>query len=880
MPVVRPVVVTSPTPAQPVRRAATSVPRTSPYRGGRPPDGSRSRRREGRTGKAVHRLPQADAHRLLAAQLGHLGRGGRVAARPVQRHRERQGRGRSPGVLLLGRPDHQGQGRQVPHVHEHLVGDDGIQPGLVRLRRLPRRQRAKGAGALPCGKSSCTPTTARTKGTTCPRSSCRTAATRSWSARPSPFTIYKSSSLDGPWTGCVASIQTNGIKTVSTVACPPGGACNDTHYDSNVSLVARHDGKFEIVQRHGSIAIADTLCGPYRMQKPTWTYPQANLPNVDSIYPKRTSIPGVSNPTYGWEEDPHIWRSGASTTSSIRAPEIASAGTCIHPTASQLEGQRVRLVSAGVPEDLRLRGQHHRTRSGTRWSGPAWSWKMATRRTSPGPWPTSTRTIRYRAFQSRQQGHRGAVRRRRFRRRFRHRRSRRQRRRGRRGGAGGVAGTGGSAGSGGGGRGGSAGRRGRAAAAAGVAAARAAREAAPAAAGAQPAGGRWRRRRPAGPLAAARPAALQRPVVWAALLRRVAVAAAAARPPAVVVEAAARLPAVRRAQGVGGSTGGSSSGGSGGNTGSGGSTSIPGEDGVPAAAARWAPRRATARFARSAAGRAGHADSQAAEPPKPPSALNDAFRQSSAGSEPGTRSTHVARNPGARPRASIITMRPLVVHSGQSAVAAVVMSAGVASCVAGVHGTAPPDASVSTTPDSAADVRSEVMPPNLSSPFERWLACDPATGLNCPVPPCGNGMLNPPAETCDDGNRTGGDGCSPDCKTETDWICPTPGSPCLYTVVCGDGLVAGAETCDDHNTEAGRRLQRDAASSSRGGRVRSEGARCVPSLRRRHEAGLRAVRRRQRLGRATAAATRVGWSRASPARRRARPATGRRAATT
>ena len=124
-----------------------------------------------------------------------------------------------------------------------------------------------------------------------------------------PFTIYKSTSLDGPWTGCTASIQTNGIKTSSTTTCPPGGACNDTHYDSNVSLVARPDGKFEIVQRHGFIAIADTLCGPYKMQKPTWTYPQANLPNVDSIYPKRTSIPGVSNPSYGWEEDPHIWYS-------------------------------------------------------------------------------------------------------------------------------------------------------------------------------------------------------------------------------------------------------------------------------------------------------------------------------------------------------------------------------------------------------------------------------------------------------------------------------------------------------------------------------------------------------------------------------------------
>ena len=124
-----------------------------------------------------------------------------------------------------------------------------------------------------------------------------------------PFTIYKATSLDGPWTGCAASIQTNGVKTSSTTTCPPGGACNDTHYDSNVSLVARPDGKFEIVQRHGFIAIANTLCGPYKMQKPTWTYPQANLPNVDSIYPKRTSIPGVTNPSYGWEEDPHIWYS-------------------------------------------------------------------------------------------------------------------------------------------------------------------------------------------------------------------------------------------------------------------------------------------------------------------------------------------------------------------------------------------------------------------------------------------------------------------------------------------------------------------------------------------------------------------------------------------
>ena len=109
-----------------------------------------------------------------------------------------------------------------------------------------------------------------------------------------PLTIYKSSSLDGPWTGCSPSSQV--------------GA-------SNVSLFPREDGKFQIVERNGTIAISDTLCGTYVKQKPTCSYTQnatdaQGNPVVGSIYPKRTSIPGVTNPTYLWQEDPHIWRSG------------------------------------------------------------------------------------------------------------------------------------------------------------------------------------------------------------------------------------------------------------------------------------------------------------------------------------------------------------------------------------------------------------------------------------------------------------------------------------------------------------------------------------------------------------------------------------------
>ncbi|HEY5283422.1 MAG TPA: hypothetical protein VIM14_11590, partial [Polyangia bacterium] len=109
-----------------------------------------------------------------------------------------------------------------------------------------------------------------------------------------PFQIFKSSSLDGPWTGCSPQSDIG---------------------SSNVSMFPRHDGKYQIVERNGTIAISDTLCGHYVKQKPTCAYTQnptdaQGNPVVGSIYAKRTSIPGVPNPTYLWQEDPHIWRSG------------------------------------------------------------------------------------------------------------------------------------------------------------------------------------------------------------------------------------------------------------------------------------------------------------------------------------------------------------------------------------------------------------------------------------------------------------------------------------------------------------------------------------------------------------------------------------------
>src|SRR5690349_15148217 len=74
-----------------------------------------------------------------------------------------------------------------------------------------------------------------------------------------------------------------------------------------------------------------------------------------------------------------------------------------------------------------------------------------------------------------------------------------------------------------------------------------------------------------------------------------------------------------------------------------------------------------------------------------------------------------------------------------------------------------------------------------------------ATGGSDDLPPvCGDGLINREGEVCDDGNAQSGDGCTAECtQVEANHACPTPGSPCVTTVHCGDSVVAGSETCDD-----------------------------------------------------------------------------------
>jgi fibro-slime domain-containing protein len=91
---------------------------------------------------------------------------------------------------------------------------------------------------------------------------------------------------------------------------------------------------------------------------------------------------------------------------------------------------------------------------------------------------------------------------------------------------------------------------------------------------------------------------------------------------------------------------------------------------------------------------------------------------------------------------------------------------------------------------------------------------------------CGN-RLQDPTEGCDDGNTVGGDGCTPLCQVEADWICPTWGQACMNSARCGDQKLASNETCDDGNTTPGDGCTADCQVET-GWQCRVPGKSCVP----------------------------------------------------
>ena len=88
--------------------------------------------------------------------------------------------------------------------------------------------------------------------------------------------------------------------------------------------------------------------------------------------------------------------------------------------------------------------------------------------------------------------------------------------------------------------------------------------------------------------------------------------------------------------------------------------------------------------------------------------------------------------------------------------------------------------------------------------------CDLGTSSNgvtasclgdCTYNVCGDGYVEQGGEACDDGDTSGGDGCSGSCVIESGWYCS--GAPSTCATQCGDGIVAGNEACDDGDRTSG-----------------------------------------------------------------------------
>jgi len=88
--------------------------------------------------------------------------------------------------------------------------------------------------------------------------------------------------------------------------------------------------------------------------------------------------------------------------------------------------------------------------------------------------------------------------------------------------------------------------------------------------------------------------------------------------------------------------------------------------------------------------------------------------------------------------------------------------------------------------------------------FASVLLCQVAsspTFTRTPRPTCGNAKVES-GEQCDDGNKSGGDGCSAACTIESGFRCQTVfrRSCCSR---CGDGRLGPQEQCDDGNIRSG-----------------------------------------------------------------------------
>lgn len=99
-------------------------------------------------------------------------------------------------------------------------------------------------------------------------------------------------------------------------------------------------------------------------------------------------------------------------------------------------------------------------------------------------------------------------------------------------------------------------------------------------------------------------------------------------------------------------------------------------------------------------------------------------------------------------------------------------------------------------PGDAAYVAYDIFSTSTTPPTAEF-----TLAITCTPFVCGDGIIAN-AEECDDGNAIALDGCSDTCEIETGSVCYGEPSNCGAENTCGNGIVETGETCDDDNATA------------------------------------------------------------------------------
>jgi fibro-slime domain-containing protein len=159
------------------------------------------------------------------------------------------------------------------------------------------------------------------------------------------------------------------------------------------------------------------------------------------------------------------------------------------------------------------------------------------------------------------------------------------------------------------------------------------------------------------------------------------------------------------------------------------------------------------------------------------------------------------------------------------------------------------EAGIVTPPPGNFGEKPEASTPDATV-VDAMIDCDADPGACLPPAVCGDKKAGV-GESCDDGNTTAGDGCSPACQIEAPYWACSFGVACIdvrdcaaiadaggdggcvippKAAVCGDGFIDPGEACDDSNTKGGDGCALDCKAIEANFVCPTPGAACVSTM--------------------------------------------------